>query len=144
MLFWMRVHFKGGVEFSKILRGLLIKRGSDRFIIFWRGLGKKGWGQQFREGWYPKGRYVNRYLTNARVLFNDSWFIFLNSSLSFHKPYFSWKHIFNKLYRVNRTQDYGLKTCNTGTKLFNSVIILKAFLSTIFTITHFFIKPKFC
>ena len=30
---------------------------------------------------------------------------------SFHKPYFSKKHIFHKSHRVNITQDYGLKTC---------------------------------
>ena len=27
LFFWTRVHFKGGVKFSKILRGLLIKGG---------------------------------------------------------------------------------------------------------------------
>ena len=53
-LFWTRVHFKGGVKFSKLLRGLIIKEGevgSDRFKIFLRGgggLGEKGGGQYFR------------------------------------------------------------------------------------------------
>ena len=28
-----------------------------------------------------------------------------------HEPYFSRKHIFHELYRINRTQDYGLKIC---------------------------------
>ena len=37
--------FQRGVKFSKILRGLLKKEGSDRFRIFWEGLGNKGWGQ---------------------------------------------------------------------------------------------------
>ena len=51
--FWTRVHFKGGVKFSKLLRGLIIKEGevgSDRFKIFLRGggLGEKWWGQYFR------------------------------------------------------------------------------------------------
>ena len=31
--------------------------------------------------------------------------------LSFHDSYFSRKHIFYESYRVNRTQDYGIKTC---------------------------------
>ena len=46
-----------------------------------------------------------------RFWFNDSWFMFHDFSWSFHKPYFSRKHIFHKLYRVNRTQDYGFRTC---------------------------------
>ena len=37
--------FQRRVKFSKILRGLLKKEGSDRFRIFWEGLGNKGWGQ---------------------------------------------------------------------------------------------------
>ena len=30
---------------------------------------------------------------------------------SFHKSFFSRKHIFHESFRVNRTQDYGLQTC---------------------------------
>ena len=44
-----------------------------------------------------------------RVQFNNSWFLFHNSSWSFHEPYFSRKH-FHKSYGMNKTQDYGLKT----------------------------------
>ena len=50
-------------------------------------------------------------MISYRVQFIDLWFVFHNSSWSFHEPYFSRKHIFHKSYRVNRTQDYGLKTC---------------------------------
>ena len=57
-LFWTRVHFKGGVKFSKLLIGLIIKEGdgdgdgdgdgggggwgSDRFRIFLREGGGGG------------------------------------------------------------------------------------------------------
>ena len=45
-LFWPRIYFKrgGGVKFSKILRGLLIKGGLiDLDFFLWGGwLGKKG------------------------------------------------------------------------------------------------------
>ena len=57
LLFWMRIHFNGGVKFSKILRKLLIKGGSDKFRFFLGGgeggLGKKGSGQYFRVGLIP-------------------------------------------------------------------------------------------
>ena len=42
-----------GVKFSKILRGVAHKEGSDRSRIFLAGLGKKGWGQYFRLGLIP-------------------------------------------------------------------------------------------
>ena len=45
---------------------------------------------------------------NKMVRFNDSWFVFHDSS--FLEPYFSRKCVFHE-YRVNRTQDYGFKTC---------------------------------
>ena len=48
-----------------------------------------------------------RCLTNVR--FNDSWFVFHDSSWSFHEPYFSKKHLFHEPKRVNRSQEYGLK-----------------------------------
>ena len=41
------------VKFSKTLRGVAHKGGSDKFRIFWRGLGKKGWGRYFRVGLIP-------------------------------------------------------------------------------------------
>ena len=79
------------------------------------------------------------YIYICRIRFNDSWFIFRNSSWSFHEPYFSRKHIFLESYKVNRTHDYGLRTCiQVYTKLFNNVIILKTFSLTNSTITHFF------
>ena len=37
-----------------------------------------------------------------RVRFNDSWFVFHDSSWSFREPCFSWKHIFHELYRANK------------------------------------------
>ena len=46
----------------------------------------------------------------TRVRFNGLWFVFDDSSSSFHEPYFSRKHIFHESFGVNRTQDYGLKT----------------------------------
>ena len=48
LCFLDKVHFKGGVKFSKILRGLLIKGGRGGGVglkdleFFWEGLGKKG------------------------------------------------------------------------------------------------------
>ena len=50
-------------------------------------------------------------ITVPRVRFNDSWFVFQDSSWSFYKPYFSIEHIFHKSFRVIRTHDYDLKTC---------------------------------
>ena len=41
---------------------------------------------------------------NYGVRFNESWFVFHDFNWSFHKPYFNIKHIFHKLYRVNRIQ----------------------------------------
>ena len=44
-LFCVRVHFKGGVKFSKILREVAQKEGCDRFRFFFGGgggLGRKG------------------------------------------------------------------------------------------------------
>ena len=49
-------------------------------------------------------------LETYRVRFNDSWFVFHDSSWSFHEPYFSKKQIFHESYRMNRSQDDGLKT----------------------------------
>ena len=43
---------------------------------------------------------------NCKVWFNDSQFAFYNSSWSFHESWF-----IHESYSVNRTQDYGLKTC---------------------------------
>ena len=65
----MRVHFKGerGIE-STFSEGLLIKGGSETFKICFflggvgqgaGGLGKKGWGQNFRVG--PGGNYVDNF-----------------------------------------------------------------------------------
>ena len=45
------------------------------------------------------------------VQFKDSLFAFHNSSRSFHKPYFSQKNIYHESFSMNRTQNYGLKTC---------------------------------
>ena len=56
--------------------------------------------------------------------FNDSWFVFHSSSWSFHESYFRKKHIFDESFRVNRVQNYGLKTCKKSTKLVDNVIIL--------------------
>ena len=57
------------------------------------------------------GTYINNNYTNVtkstgdtRVQFNNSWFAFHDSSWGFHKPYLSRKHIFQELYRVNKTQ----------------------------------------
>ena len=72
--------------------------------------------------------------------FNDSWFVFHNSRWSFHEPYFSRKHLFHESYRVNRTQDYSLKTFK---EVPNYFAMSKTFLSTISTIIHFFIEQKF-
>ena len=44
------------------------------------------------------------------VQFNDSRFAFHDSSWIFYGPYPTEKNIFHESYRVNRTQDYGLKT----------------------------------
>ena len=46
----------------------------------------------------------------SRVQFIDLRFEFHDSSWSFHKSIFSRKHTFHKLFRANRTQDYGLNT----------------------------------
>ena len=40
----------------------------------------------------------------TRVGFNDSWFLFHDSSWSFHEPYFSKTHIFHQSYRVSITR----------------------------------------
>ena len=73
-------------------------------------------------------------LMKNRVWFNDSWFIFHDSSWSFHEPYFSRKKKFQESFRVNRI----------STKLFNNIIILKTFLLTISFIIQFFIEQRFC
>ena len=39
------------------------------------------------------------------------WFLFHDSSWSFHESYFCRKLIFHKSHRANRTKDHGLKTC---------------------------------
>ena len=79
-----------------------------------------------------------------RVWSNDLWFVFHDSSWSFHEPYFSRKHIFYESYRVNRTEDYGLKICKYESNYSANVIILKTSLFMISSINHFFIKQKFC
>ena len=48
---------------------------------------------------------------DSRVQFNDSWFVFQDSSWGFHEPYFSGKDEFLKSYRVNQIQGYSFKTC---------------------------------
>ena len=48
-----------------------------------------------------------------RVWFKILWFIFHDSSWSFHKPYFRRKCIFHKLYCVNR---YKIKVLKSGNK----------------------------
>ena len=51
-----RVHFKGGVKFSKILtggRGGGVSHKVRVWQIFFFGLDKKGWGQYFRVGLIP-------------------------------------------------------------------------------------------
>ena len=80
--------------------------------------------------------YVNR------VRFNDLRFVFHDSSWSFYQPYFSRKHVFHELYRVNGTQDYGLKTWKQVPNY--HVIISQRLLSTTSTIIHLFIEQKFC
>ena len=45
-----------------------------------------------------------------RVRFNDSWFVFHDSSWSFNELNFSKKHIFHESYRLSRTYDYDLET----------------------------------
>ena len=63
----------------------------------------------------------------------------------FHGPYFSRKHIFHKLYRMSRTQDYGLKTCKqVYISNYVKMSILKSFLWTISTIINFFVEQKLC
>ena len=74
------------------------------------------------------------------IRFNDSWFVFHDSSWSFHKPYFSRKRMFHKSYRVNRTQGYGLKTC----KQVPNYSIMSQILINYLHIIHFFIELKFC
>ena len=46
-----------------------------------------------------------------RVWFNDSWFVFQNSSWSFREPYFSTEHLFHESYKVNRTQESLREKC---------------------------------
>ena len=77
----------------------------------------------------------------SRVQFNNSRFVFHDSSWSLHEPCFRWKHIFHVSYRKNITQDYGFKTKK---QVFNIQIISKTFLSMISTIIYFIIKQKFC
>ena len=50
-------------------------------------------------------------ITVPKVRFNDSWFVFQDSSWSFSEPYFTIKHIFHKSFRVIRTHDHDLKAC---------------------------------
>ena len=40
-------------------------------------------------GWWKSKKLI-------RVRFNDSWFVFQESSWSFHEPYFSRKHVFHE------------------------------------------------
>ena len=42
-------------------------------------------------------------LLSNRIRFNDSWFVFHDSSWSFHEPYFSKKCILHESYRGDRT-----------------------------------------
>ena len=58
-------------------------------------------------------RHSNQYdLMNIfRVWFNDSWFVFQNSSWSFREPYFSIEHLFHESYKVNRTQESPREKC---------------------------------
>ena len=53
----------------------------------------------------------NSMYCQCKIQFNDLWFVFYDSSWSFHEPDFNRKHIFYKSFRVNRTQNYDLKTC---------------------------------
>ena len=52
---------------------------------------------------------------HSRAQFNDPSFVFHDSSWHFHDPYFCRKHIHHESYKVNRTQDYGLKICKQVT-----------------------------
>ena len=68
-LFWTRVHFKGGggVKFSKILRGFLIKGGLTDLEFFWWGeghRGKKGWADTLVDTMSVKNRGVGSFLLN--------------------------------------------------------------------------------
>ena len=78
-----------------------------------------------------------------KVWFNNSWFVFHDSSLSFHESYISRKHISRIMLsdQNTRLQPWNLQIT---TKLSGNVIALKAPLSTIFGIIHIFIKQKFC
>ena len=65
-----------GVKFSKILRGVAHKGGglTDlEFFIFLGGrgggLGKKGWGQYFKVGWYLGGHCVSSYVIGFEHVF---------------------------------------------------------------------------
>ena len=79
----------------------------------------------------------------VRVRFNDSWFIFHNSSWSFHKPEFSRKHISRIIWSEQNTRLWPSKL-KINTELCGKDIILKTLLSTISSMIHFFIKQKFC
>ena len=68
----------------------------------------------------------------CRVQFNDSWFVFHDSS-------YIWWIIWSE--QNTRFWPWNLQI---STKLFDKVIILKALLLLIPSIIHFFIKQKFC
>ena len=78
-----------------------------------------------------------------RVQFNDSWFVFYDSSWSFHKSNFSRKHI-SQIMQSEQSTRLGPWDLQISTKLSGNFIASKAHLSTISNIIHFFIKQKFC
>ena len=83
--FWTRVHFKGAVNFSKILRRVAhkgvegVEEGvSDRFRTFWGSLDKKGWGQYFKVGMIPwRTLRDNVLLQNVFTFFHDKYPLYL-------------------------------------------------------------------
>ena len=86
-----------------------------------------------------KGQMLFRYLRkmiNNRVRFNDSWFLFQNSSWSIQESYLRWKHMFHEKCRVDKI--VGFKPAN------RHQIIPQSSLSTISIINHFFVKQKLC
>ena len=98
-------NFKCNSVFLFCLSIFLLEDYQLLFYVFW-------WNTQINLE-YPIQNMIHQVIqinhSMFRARFNDLGFIFDDSGSNFHKPYFSWKHIFLESYRVKRMQDYDLK-----------------------------------
>ena len=99
--------------------------GSKWFLSWYRGI----------DYWpFPPGGWSTGFDLTTRDSYSTKVDFFSN---------FSRKYIFQESFRVNKTQDYGLETCQQ-VQNYSAIIILKTFLSTVSFINKLFIEQKFC